>query len=60
MTNRPPPIPPHNLNPKASRRDERPDVHQHTGDAGRSPSTEKGDSANTKQNTRHQGYQQDR
>jgi hypothetical protein len=60
MTSKPPPIPPSNLSPKGSGERKEADQDQTRGNTKRRKSGEQGQSANTKQNTRHQGYQQDR
>ena len=60
MTHRPPPVPPENRSPKGPG-DERtaPLETQPRGDTTPNPD-KRGQQANTKTNTTHQGYQQDR
>jgi hypothetical protein len=60
MTSKPPPVPPDNRVRKGSGDQRRPEIHQARKGPKLGKLDEKGQSANTKQNTRHQGYQQDR
>ena len=59
MTSKPPPVPPKNRSPKGSGEHERPETNSRARKKPGNPE-EQGQSANTKQNTHHQGYQQDR
>ncbi len=60
MTSKPPPVPPDNRSHKGAGEQKRPDPNQRPGGDRRKNPEEPGQVANTKQNTRHQGYQQDR
>lgn len=60
MTSKPPPVPPKNRSRKGTGEQKHPDLDQSSADTRRTNPDEQGQSANTKQNTRHQGYQQDR
>lgn len=56
--NKPPPVPPDNRRPKGTGADPEPDKGSHP--KGTKDPDQQGQSANSKQNTTHQGYQQDR
>lgn len=60
MSSRMPPVPPANRSPKGPGSD--PKVSKETGKLAKAPNNadEQGQTGNTKQNTTHQGYQQDR
>ena len=60
MTSKPPPVPPDNRVRKGSGDQKRPEIHQVGKGLKVVKPDQQGQSANTKQNTRHQGYQQDR
>ena len=57
---KPPPVPPQNQSPKGTGDPKTDLVDQQNRKAAQEPGTEKGQQANIKQNTTHQGYQQDR
>jgi hypothetical protein len=59
MTTKPPPVPPDNRVRKGSGNQKR-QIHQARKGPKLAKLDKQGQSANTKQNTRHQGYQQDR
>jgi hypothetical protein len=60
MTSKPPPVPPQNRSPKGPGKPKVTEINQARGRSKPAPAEGQGQSANTKQNTKHQGYQQDR
>jgi hypothetical protein len=60
MTKTPPPIPPANRSDKGPGEEKTPTGSKASAVQGKPNPDQKGQAANTKQNTTHQGYQQDR
>jgi hypothetical protein len=60
MTSKRPPVPTDNRVRQGSGDQKRPEIHQARKGPKLGKLDKQGQSANTKQNTRHQGYQQDR
>ena len=60
MTSKPPPVPPQNRSPKGPGGRKATEMDQARGRRKPAPAEGQGQSTNTKQNTKHQGYQQDR
>jgi hypothetical protein len=60
MTSKPPPVPPQNRSPKGGGDHKTAEMHQARRRSKPAPSEDQGQSGNTKQNTKHHGYQQDR
>jgi hypothetical protein len=60
MTSKPPPIPKENVSPKGTGENEMPNLEPAPDERKNQNLDKKGQRANTKQNTKHQGYQQDR
>lgn len=60
MTSKPPPIPKENVSPKGTGENKMPNLDRAPDEEKNRNLDKKGQTANTKQNTKHQGYQQDR